>query len=515
MHPTQEGIALGLTSVLQYKGRLLDESTDSAARLRNSMNATDRGALKELTDVATRLSNLTYQPNALHSSEYKLQMDRLLQRQETLESDLAKSNGKFRTQATTITASRVRRAIPNDAAMVEWFRYTPFDPMAISTAEPIKPRYVAYVIKLHKDTEVIDIGEAQAIESLVQDFRSAASDSKRTDFKISALALSEKLIKPLRPYLTGINHLLISPDGALNLVPIAALLDENGDYLAKHFEITYLTSGRDLLNINAKSASRGDAIVIADPDFGTSTNRYALASPLTQPQRSIDLDRGGLIFRPLTNTALEAQELKRLLKLNTSSVLLQNEATEFNVKHLHGPRILHIASHGFFLNDQELTNELKKRIVALPDAAARENPLLRSGLALADANSRHSGVSDDGILTALEVAQLDLNGTELVVLSACDSAIGDVQNGEGVYGLRRALVLAGAQTQITSLWKVSDEATRVLMVDYYQRLLKGEGRSAALLHAQQAMMANPNSSHPYYWASFIPLGNWLPLAARH
>jgi len=102
-------------------------------------------------------------------------------------------------------------------------------------------------------------------------------------------------------------------------------------------------------------------------------------------------------------------------------------------------------------------------------------------------------VNDDGILTALEAAQLDLYGTELVVLSACDTGVGDVQNGEGVYGLRRALVLAGAQTQVTSLWKVSDDATRALMVDYYQRLLKGEGRSAALHHAQLDMLGRPET----------------------
>jgi CHAT domain-containing protein len=145
-----------------------------------------------------------------------------------------------------------------------------------------------------------------------------------------------------------------------------------------------------------------------------------------------------------------------------------------------------------------------------------ENPLLRSGIALAGANQRRSGTSDDGILTALEAAQLDLSGTELVVLSACESGIGEVQNGEGVYGLRRALSLAGAQTQITSLWKVSDEVTRTLVVDYYKRLLRGSGRSAALRDAQRAMLADAAFSHPYYWASLVPIGNWaaLPSARR-
>jgi len=195
----------------------------------------------------------------------------------------------------------------------------------------------------------------------------------------------------------------------------------------------------------------------------------------------------------------------------TGNVLLGPDATEAKLKRLKGPRILHIASHGFFLSDLQLTDEMtKRRGSGRAPLVASENPLLRSGIALAGASERRSG-DDDGILTALEATRLDLSGTELVVLSACDSGVGEVQNGEGVYGLRRALALAGAQTQVTSLWKVSDDATRNLMVDYYRRLLQGAGRSAALRQVQRAMLTSPTYSHPYYWASFIPIGNWNPL----
>jgi CHAT domain-containing protein len=169
-----------------------------------------------------------------------------------------------------------------------------------------------------------------------------------------------------------------------------------------------------------------------------------------------------------------------------------------------------VASHGFFLSDQEL-GELGPR--AGQAMHTGENPLLRAGIALSGANTRRSGVSDDGILTALEAAQLDLHGTELVVLSACKTGVGQVLNGEGVYGLRRALFIAGAQTQITSLWKVADRATATLMVDYYERLLQGQGRSAALREAQQRMLSTQRS-HPYWWASFVPIGDWTPLTAK-
>jgi CHAT domain-containing protein len=220
------------------------------------------------------------------------------------------------------------------------------------------------------------------------------------------------------------------------------------------------------------------------------------------------------VFTPLAGTAAEAQALQSLLRLDAQNVLTGNRATEASLRDLHGPRILHVATHGFFLNDQDMAAVFKPsgpNSDALPSMVGGENPLLRSGLALDGANARHSDTTDDGILTAAEVAHLDLLGTQLVVLSACETGVGTVQTGEGVYGLRRALVLAGAQAQLASLWKVADMATQELMVDDYQRMLDGQGRSEALRAAQQTMLGNPARQHPYYWAAFIPIGDWSPL----
>jgi CHAT domain-containing protein len=140
-----------------------------------------------------------------------------------------------------------------------------------------------------------------------------------------------------------------------------------------------------------------------------------------------------------------------------------------------------------------------------------ENPLLRSGLALAGFNPRQSG-AEDGALTALEVASLNLRGTRLVILSACETGIGEVANGEGVYGLRRSLTIAGSESQVISLWKVADEETKELMVDYYQRLQQGGGRSDALRQVQLEMAQGVSNAHPYYWAAFIPSGDWRPMS---
>jgi CHAT domain-containing protein len=210
-------------------------------------------------------------------------------------------------------------------------------------------------------------------------------------------------------------------------------------------------------------------------------------------------------------------------------LLTESEATENAIKQTTRPQILHIATHGFFLEDIELvaspdfSSTLFDQRSPVADVQLRpgfappsrtpintENPLLRSGLALAGFNPRQSG-TDDGVLTALEAAGLNLYGTKLVVLSACETGVGEVNNGEGVYGLRRAFTIAGAESQVMSLWKVSDEGTKDLMVSYYQRLLDNEGRSEALRQVQLEMLRSEQYQHPYFWASFIPSGDWTPM----
>jgi CHAT domain-containing protein len=187
------------------------------------------------------------------------------------------------------------------------------------------------------------------------------------------------------------------------------------------------------------------------------------------------------------------------------------------------PNILHIATHGFFLADlpplapghrgpgfpvrSDVIIEIEPGFRPPTRPGSTENALLRAGLALAGFNPRKSG-SEDGVLTALEASNLNLRGTQLVVLSACETGVGDVANGEGIYGLRRAFTLAGAKAQLISLWKVSDEGTKDLMVQYYDRLLANAGRSDALRQIQLEFLRSATYQHPYYWAAFIPSGDW-------
>lgn len=269
---------------------------------------------------------------------------------------------------------------------------------------------------------------------------------------------------------------------------MVALRDEQGRWLLEHDTVTTLTSGRDLLRAPARAA-REPATIVADPDFA---GEGAPTSVAAAPQRSIDFRR--IEFEPLPGTAEEATAIAK--RLPSARVFTRAQATEAALKRVKGPHVLHGASHAFFLEPQE---------------AALENPLLRSGLVLAGANRLSSG-TEDGILTALEAASLDLAGTSLVVLSACETGLGDVQSGEGVYGLRRALVIAGAATQVMSLWKVADDETRDLMVAFYDQLAQGRGRSEALREAQFRLLRTSRTSHPFFWAAFIASGDWRPIA---
>jgi len=200
-------------------------------------------------------------------------------------------------------------------------------------------------------------------------------------------------------------------------------------------------------------------------------------------------------FAPLAGTGVEARTIKSLFP--EARLLTGDGATKTALAQAEAPRILHIATHGFFLNP---SSELA-------------NPLLRSGLALAGANLRHADTGD-GILTALEASNLNLWGTKLVTLSACDTGIGETKAREGVYGLRRAFFLAGAETLVMSLWPVSDLVTREIMTAYYGGLRRGVGRGDALRQAQLAMLARANRRHPFYWASFIQAGEWANLDGR-
>lgn len=289
--------------------------------------------------------------------------------------------------------------------------------------------------------------------------------------------------KPLKTVTDGFQTVFLSPDGVFNKVNANSLFDVSiNKFLNQEINVHYISSTRDLLDKH-KMFTNNQAVLIANPYY---PNAELVSAQETQ--RSFDFG----IIASLPGTQKEVEFIGDLMRQKGWQVQLNEEksATKENVLNA-SPKLLHVAAHGFFLTGGKA------------DAEFLENPLFRSGLLLTGAGSNNSS-SNEGILTAYEVMNMSLENTELVVLSACETALGDVQNGEGVYGLQRAFIVAGAETLIMSLWKVDDTATQKLMSLFYSYWLNGMDKHEALQKAQIEIQKEYKS--PYYWGAFIMIG---------
>ncbi len=345
------------------------------------------------------------------------------------------------------------------------------------------------MVRSLEDPAFLDLGEAASIDTAVTDLR-LALDYQLPLADELARRLYDRLIAPLSLYLRDTTLLMIAPDGNLNLLSFALLRDATNRYLVQRYELAYLTSGRDLMRVGSVGTSPELPLVIGDPEFGHAEDKENSAM---------------CAFKQLPGARVEARSIAGLLA--NAKLLLGEEATKEALLAVHAPRILHIATHGFFNRGSGRYCLPDRNTVLSERRDTILSGLLRSGLALAQSNLP----GEPGILTALEAAGLDLHGTQLIVLSACEAGLGTVESGEGVLGLRRALAMAGVEAQLTSLWKTDDDATKILMEDYYNRLLNGAGRAEALRAAQLTMLQSGQWAEPRYWAPFIPVGAWTPL----
>ena len=541
-----DALPLGLTTLLRRKGRLLESGTASRQRLRQNLTPADQATLDDLIGVQQQLATLTFNPPPnLPPEDYRAQLEQLESKATDLEKTLAQRSAVFRAETEPVEIATVQAQLPAQSVLVEYARYRPFDAKADLANQWSAPRYAAYLLFPDGRIEAVDLGDAAEIDAAVQAFINLLQDrntalQRATLDRVADPTVTERttqtiktlVFDPIAPYLQGTEHLLISPDGQLNRLPFEALQPEaGGEYLVQQYQISYLNSGRDLLKFDLIEPSQNPAVILANPDYDVANFDAAPfdAAPFDTAQGASELvterslsgaetnrrsaDLSQIRVGRLPGTAAEAAAIRPLLP--NATLLTADAATENALKQVNAPRILHIATHGFFLPDTERViapNQLGGGAIATPISVPVENPLLRSGLALAGFNPRRSG-HEDGVLTALEASQLNLFGTQLVVLSACETGLGDITNGEGVYGLRRAFALAGAETQLMSLWQVSDDGTQRLMTRYYENLMAGMGRSDALRAVQlEAIEAGAEYSHPYYWSAFILAGDWRSLA---
>jgi hypothetical protein len=441
-------------------------------------------------------------------------------------------------------------ALPGSAALVAFARYAPVDVLSRPGTAPAE-ELVAFVARGEVRT-LVPLGPAEAIAERVTAWHDAASTPPRRpearEDRRPGEVLRERLWDPVARAVGDADLVFVVPDGVLNLVSFAALPHPDGWFLAETGRaFAYLSAERDLVPDDGTDLGKG-LLAVGDPDFeasiaSTSPGRSVAAGPRPAGWTSLELaprrrgegcpDLASIRFGALPATREEVDGIaatwRRDRRAGEAIVLVGSAATEHAIKTgAPGKQVLHLATHGFFLAegcppedsllvpDEGLRGAGKVAPMSRwqPTEVTRENPLLRAGLALAAANRREEAVAvrdEDGILTAEEIAALDLRGVGWAVLSACDTGLGEVRDGEGVVGLRRAFEIAGVRSLVMSLWSVDDEATRDWMLALYAARNGVDGDAAgavqgACLDVIRERRARGASVHPFYWAGFLATG---------
>ncbi len=551
-------------AVIRNRALVLDEM---AARHQEAADAhrPDVEPLRTaLTSARQRLANLVVKgPSDRQPMQYVQLVDEARREKEKAERALAEVSTTFKNELVRneVGLDQVRTALPMGSALIAFVRYdrtllpassaaAPPTAPAAKTARPggAVPSYLAFVVRPGDgNISMVRLGAASSLDSLVARWRNEATGVLRISspveaersYRAAGSALRQRVWDPLTPYLKDVATVLVVPDGALNVLTLAALPVGRTEYLIDRAPVIhYLTAERDLVAAPPRAnTSRGllalggaafdDATLFARgnkavaPLQRSAVNQSAVAGQLRESCGSLQ----SMQFVPLDGTRQEVRQVASLWTDSPAQVLEGKNASERAFKRdAPGHRVLHLATHGFFLGTGCSpagggTRSVGGLAVALPrkpvQAGLSENPLLLSGLALAGANRRASaGPGDeDGILTAEEVATLDLQGVEWAVLSACDTGLGEVRAGEGVFGLRRAFQVAGVRTVIMSLWPVQDEGTREWMrVLYDTRLRKGLDTANAVRQASLVVLNNRRakheSTHPFFWGAFVGAGDW-------
>jgi len=485
-------------AVLRYKGAVLDSIVEDRLLAEATQGSEDQKLVEQLDLDKTQLGQLLLQPLQKFSAQTKQRIEALEGEVEKIESQLAQrvaGLGRAR-HALGVRLEQVQPVIPSDAALIEYLRYGHY-----LGKEKWEQRYGA-ILLLSKGAPLwIPLGKASEIEHLVRRYGSLVRGSPQEDeLSANLQALYEALWAPVDQALPSqTKRIIISPDGELNFISFATLLTKDTQFLAQTYDVQYVASGRDLLRESKPSIAR-EVVLFANPDFDlASTAMLAKADNGSGSIRGSERrDVEDWSFESLTGTQKESDELtKKFIGWGwTPTDFSAKEATKEALLKIHSPYILHLATHGFFAKEDATATQpeavLNER-QSVTKSRFFKNPMHRSGLALAGAQTTIEAwqreevppVENDGILTAEDVSTLDLQGTWLVTLSACDTGSGEARAGEGVMGLRRGFIQAGVQNLLMTLWPISDEVTVQIMSDFYEAAHKSGNAPQALAEVQR------------------------------
>ncbi len=521
---------LAFETVLRRKDISAETMRPALDFARGSRDPGVRAKLRELEQMQSELSRMALLADKRYGVDEAKRLWELSRAMDSRLREFAQQVRDWRTYATAgITIERVSRELPPGSVLAEFVLYHPSHPgIPRHLRKQASAECAVYLLFPDGRFKGLRLGRMADIEPLIAELIATVSRPRGASDPVAS-RLAAVLLHPWLAETDGASMLLMAPDGPLHLIPFGALPDRTGRPLLERMPVAYLNSGRDLLYLERRAPSRTPPVILAQPDYNGAAASAAARGTVPPGQAT------HMIFDPLPGTGKEADLLARMLP--DALVHMGADASETALRAVRGPAILHIATHGFFLDANQtlasgtravkiikpMTQEQPTNAEAAgtatvqrprpsPDFDLYRHPFLRAGLALAGANRFAEG-PDDGILTAMEVRTLDLAGTELAVLSACETGVGSTDGGVGVFGLRRAFLQAGARTQVLSLWKVDDEATVALMALFYRHLAEGKGKAEALRLAQMGLARdNPQWRHPFYWGAFLLSGDWRPFS---
>ena len=481
--------------VLRHKGIVLDSLIEDQLVAEASADQKQREVLDRLRLAKQQLTKLQLEVPKDSSEVARKQRD--LQK-EKVSSEVAHLEGSLAQQvaglgrarrALSVTVAQVQSALPREGVLIELVRYSHY-----LGKDNEEPRYGAIVITRALESQWVPLGSAAEIEKNVDLYQKSVR-ARTDEATLSSVlkTLNTEIWAPIEKSLpSATKTVIISPDGELSFVSFATLIGSDDKFVGEKYSVRYVASGRDLLR-EFKPANNSQANVYANPDFGGKTGSGHSNRDTVAALRSIEIrDLENISLPPLPGTEAEATALKS--RFGTSAnVFLGLNATKSQVQQVNSPHVVHLATHGFFLPEIKWSEsqDPSQREEDIPKGKLI-NPMHRSGLALAGAETtlRAWGrgeappIENNGILTAAEVGGLKLNGTWLVVLSACDTGSGEARAGEGVMGLRRGFIQAGAQNLLMTLWPISDQTTVQIMLDFYDTAEKIHDAPQALADVQ-------------------------------
>jgi CHAT domain-containing protein len=465
-------------TIINTKGFLLSNSSKIRNIISSSTDESLKAAYKQWLETKENL-NQAYQLSKEELVQENVNVDSLKRRADELERELSQKSALFKesTNEQTVTYNTIQQQLKVGEAAVEILELNEY-----KNGFTGNEKYIALLLT-QNELKLIELGDAKNINNAIGEFRTKTIDQKPENEAYAATW------KALDEQLKGITKLYLSLDGAYHQLSINALKDGAGKYLVDKYSLQFTGNTKDIISVKqteSASIKPSNAFLIGNPQYGSN----------------------GVVAQ-LPGTEAEVKNITKLLttyKVKATALYGAN-ATEAKVKEINSPSILHIATHGYFLADLDQLETTK--ILGVDVSAAKENPLLRSGVLLAncenvfDENFHPSPNSENGILTAYEAMSLNLDKTDLVVLSACETGLGSVKQGEGVYGLQRAFLIAGAKSIIMSLWSVSDDATMELMTLFYTNYAKSGNKQQAFSDAIKQLKIK--YKEPFFWSAFVML----------